>query len=98
MTEKLMNLSEQVRQFWTALDLQQYYLSGYCPAEYGPDVYVMRTKPGFIFDDSFWEVFQSFPFKICHVAYYGPERILEEDRREDTGVFELRWSLQKEAA
>jgi len=58
-----------------------------------PDpVFAIRTKPGFIFDDSFWEVFQAFPFMICHVAYYGPARIEDGDRHKDEGVFELRWT------
>lgn len=37
-------------------------------------IFVIRTRPGVIFDDDFWEVFHRFPFKICHVAYYGPAR------------------------
>jgi hypothetical protein len=90
--ETEMSLEEQAAQLWAALDkIQEWFIEPY-PAEYGPDVFVMRSRPGFIFDDDFWEVFQQFPFRICHVAYYGPERILEEDRCEDVGVFELRWA------
>jgi hypothetical protein len=96
MTDKLSErLEEQTRQFWLALDQEQEWFVEPYLAEYGPDVFVMQTKPGFIFDDSFWEIFQQFSFRICHVAYYGPERLLEEDRHEDTGMFELRWAAEE---
>lgn len=80
-------------QFWAALGHQQKWLTAPQEVEDGP-VYMMRTAAGFIFDDCFWEVFQGFPFKICHVAYYGPERLEDGNRMEDTGIFELRFALQ----
>ena len=86
-------LDELTQQFWLTLDSQQAWLTEPVQAEWGPDVFLIQTAPGFIFDDAFWEIFQQFPFQICHVAYYGPERLLEEDRREDVGIFELRWSM-----
>jgi hypothetical protein len=59
-------------------------------------IFVMRTRPGFIFDDYFWKVFQSFPFRICHVAYYGPARSQDDglDAAAHPGVYELRWSTR----
>lgn len=79
--------------FWEALDYQRAWLTRPVPASPLGDVFLMRTRAGSIFDDAFWEVFQGFPFSICHVAYYGPERLEAGDRMRDTGVFELRWSL-----
>lgn len=77
--------------FWNALGDQQEWLTE--PQQVFDDpIYMMRTKSGFIFDDAFWEVFQSFPFKVCHVAYYGPERLEDGDRHQDSGFFELRFA------
>ena len=82
---------ELLRRFWEALGLQRDYYEE--PDTPHPDpIFRMRTQPGFIFDDSFWEVFERFPFRICHVAYYGPER-LEGETPPPPGVFELRWTL-----
>lgn len=82
------------QRFWNALGYQQVWLEE--PREvYGDPIYMMRTKPGYIFDDSFWEVFHRFSFKVYHVAYYGPERLEDVDvdvRMQDTGVFELRFA------
>ncbi len=34
-----------------------------------PDpIYGISTRPGFIFDDSFWDVFHSLSLHICHVT------------------------------
>ena len=82
------------QRFWHALEHQQEWFE--MPQEVDDyPIYMMRTKPGYIFDDHFWEVFQGFPFKICHIAYYGPERLQDvtlEGRMQDTGVFELRFA------
>lgn len=80
-----------VEEFWQALGRQQEWFER--PQKVDDYVYKMRTQSGFIFDDSFWETFQGFPFKICHVAYYGPERLEDADRRQDTGVSELRFGM-----
>ena len=79
---------------WRALTIQQEWLTEPYAASDEDDVYILRTKPGFILDDSFWAVFQMFPFRICHVSYYGPERPEPNDNRmQETGIFEVRWSL-----
>ena len=80
------------QRFWDALGHQQEWLEAPQKVDDDGPVYMMRTQPGFIFDDSFWEVYQAFPFKICHVAYYGPERLEDGNRKEDIGVFELRFA------
>ena len=85
-----------IKRFWDAFGSQREWLEE--PRKVFDDpIYMMRTKPGFIFDDSFWGVFHSFPFKICHVAYYGPERLEDGDRMQDTGVFELRFAPSQSA-
>lgn len=87
---------ENIPSFWLALGRQQEWLTE--PLKVFDDpIYMMRTQPGFIFDDAFWETFQSFPFKVCHVAYYGAERLEDEDRHKDTGIFELRFAPNVEA-
>ena len=81
------------QRFWRALEHQQEWFTMPQKVDDDGPVYMMRTAAGFIFDDAFWEVFHTFPFKICHVAYYGPTR--SEDgatRMQDTGVFELRFA------
>lgn len=63
-------------------------------------IYVMRTRPGYVFDDPFWDVFHSFGFHVCHVSYYGPERREDatlDDKLKETGVFELRWVTREQA-
>ena len=88
-------MNKQVSYFWEMLGHQQEWFE--IPQEVSDEpIYMMRAKAGFIFDDNFWEVFQSFPFKVCHVAYYGPERLEGGNRMQDTGIFELRFALIKE--
>ncbi len=92
-------MDEQVARFWEALDHHQEWFDAPQKVDDDGPVYMTRTKAGFIFDDVFWETFQSFPFKICHVAYYGPTR--SEDgatRTQDIGIFELRFAPAKESA
>ncbi|KKL70015.1 hypothetical protein LCGC14_2109120 [marine sediment metagenome] len=79
------------QEFWLALGHQQPWLTEPQKVEDGP-VWKMHTRPGYIFDDTFWATFRNFPFYICHVAYYGPERLEDGDRNEDTGIFELRFA------
>ena len=87
--EALRLLAEE---FWQALGHQQEWLER--PQAVGDLVCRMRTQPGFIFDDAFWETFHGFALRICHVAYYGPERLEDEDhKRPYVGVFELRFAL-----
>ena len=81
-----------IEEFWLSLEHQQEWLEE--PQRVDDSVYKMRTQLGYIFDDSFWEVFHGFPLRICHVAYYGPERFEDEDhKRPYVGVFELRFAL-----
>ena len=85
---------EAVPIFWCALGSQQLWFTEprlVLPDDPDDGVYMIQTHPGFIFDDAFWEKFQGFPFKVCHVAYYGPERLEAGDRRQDIGIFELRF-------
>ena len=88
-----------VADFWEALGPQQEWFEK--PQEVSDGlVYKVRARPGYIFDDAFWAVFHCFPFKICHVAYYGPERLEDVDAQErmrDTGVFELRFAPSEQA-
>lgn len=85
-----------VERFWSALGHQQEWLE--VPQKVSEEpIYMVRTQPGFIFDDAFWEVFHTFPFKICHIAYYGPGRLEDGNRMRDTGIFELRFVPVKEA-
>ncbi|KKL83648.1 hypothetical protein LCGC14_1972590 [marine sediment metagenome] len=89
MNEALRLLTER---FWQALGPQQEWLEK--PQKVDDYIYKMRTQPGFIFDDAFWETFHGFALKICHVAYYGPERLEDADHRKPyAGVFELRFAL-----
>ena len=88
--------TEQQR-FWDALEHQQEWFTKPQKVDEAL-VYKMQTHPGFLFDDTFWEVFHRFLFKICHVAYYGPERLEDQDRMKDTGVFELRFAPMKTEA
>lgn len=87
-------LGTKEQQLWDALGHQQEWFEMPQKVDDDGSVYMMRTVPGFIFDDSFWEVFQHFPFKICHVAYYGPARSedLGDTRLQDRGIFELRFA------
>ena len=90
--EALRLLENEVEQFYQALGPQREWLEK--PQKVDDYVYKMRTRPGFIFDDAFWGTFHGFVFKICHVAYYGPERLEDADHRKPyAGVFELRFAL-----
>ena len=82
-----------IRSLWKALGEQQEWLEAITLTEEG-DVAILRTRPGYIFDDAFWDVFQGVHATICHVAYYGPERAEDGDRFRDSGIFELRFSLR----
>ena len=88
-------MSNIEQRFWHTLGHQQEWFT--MPQKvYDDPIYMMRTQPGYIFDDAFWAVFHGFSFKICHVAYYGPERLEDVDvdtRMQDTGIFELRFAL-----
>jgi hypothetical protein len=59
-------------EFWEALGIQREWLTE-PQIMYDEDelIWKMTAKEGFLFDDSFWEVFVQFPFKICHVSYSG---------------------------
>lgn len=75
--------------FWRALckaKLDPYFTRPYIAFPEAP-IYGISTRPGFIFDDAFWDVFHSFPFHICHVTALVNES-------EDFGVhriFDLRF-------
>jgi hypothetical protein len=56
-------------ELWAALchaKLDRYYTPPYLA--YNNPIYGITTRPGFIFDDDFWDVFHSFSFHICHVT------------------------------
>ena len=40
-------------------------------------IYGIKTKKDYIFDDAFWEIFESYPFYICHVAWLPAEEVYE---------------------
>jgi hypothetical protein len=87
--------------FWNALGSQQDYFES-PDVPFSDPIFRIRTRPGFIFDDSFWDVWHSFPFHVCHVAYYGPERqedSTHEKRMADFGIYEMRFkpTTRKEA-
>jgi len=43
-----------------------------------PDpIYGIKTLRGYIFDDAFWDVFHSYPFRICHIAWLADEEVYE---------------------
>ena len=44
---------------------------------YPDPIYAIRTQPGYIFDDTFWDVFHTYPFHICHVAWLAGEKVFE---------------------
>lgn len=58
-----------MNKFWEALcdaKLGEYFNEPYLAF---PDpIYGISTRPGFIFDDAFWDIFHSFQFHICHVT------------------------------
>lgn len=83
--------------FWDALGAKQEYFETPTVLRSDP-IFCIRTKPGFIFDDSFWEVFHAHPLIVCHVAYYGPERLEDGNRTEDTGIFEIRFVDERQRA
>lgn len=44
---------------------------------YSDPIYGIKTLPGFIFDDAFWDVFHSYPFHICHICWLDDEKVYE---------------------
>lgn len=90
-------LPRTIDSFWYALGSQQEYYE--VPDIVQPDpVYRIRTKPGKLFDDCFWDAFHKFEdLHICHIAYYGPARS-EDVPIEDPhglGYYELRFIERK---
>ncbi len=56
-------------ELWEALKLSgqdKYFQRPYIA--FPEPIYGISTRPGFIFDDIFWDVFHSFSFHICHVT------------------------------
>ncbi len=54
---------------WYALQaagISQYYDEPYLA--FPEPIWGITTRPGFIFDDSFWDVFHSLALHICHVT------------------------------
>jgi len=74
-----------VDELWDALveaGLDMFYEKPYLAFPY--PIWGISTKPGFIFDDSFWDVFHSLSLHICHVttlvnedANFGPYRVFD---------------------
>lgn len=58
--------------FWWALGIQQEWMTRpEVMYDDGELIWKMTAKEGYCFDDAFWEVFEAFPFRICHVSYSG---------------------------
>ena len=58
-----------MNELWAALldaEIDEYFQKPYLA--FDDSIYGISTKPGFIFDDAFWDVFHSLPFHICHVT------------------------------
>lgn len=89
---------EKAAEFWDALDIQQEWMNPPTLVQKEPQpIWKMTTKEGYLFDDAFWEVFQSFPFKICHVSYSGAPWSLEGGSPEMVVRFTLfDWALRGE--
>ena len=65
-----------------------------------PPIAIVRTKPGYLFDDAFWDIFHHHQLHVCHVAYYGPERRegrTHDEVMADEGVYELRFITREQA-
>lgn len=84
-----------VDDFWRALGKNQEY---YTKPEkvYDDPIYRIKTKDAFMFDDGFWEVFQAYPFKICHITFL--DVLLTGEGGSDEKVFDLRFALKSVAA
>lgn len=44
---------------------------------YPHPIYSIKTFPGYIFDDVFWDVFHAHQFHICHIAWLAKEEVYE---------------------
>lgn len=88
---------EIIKQFTNELEEMQQKAGGYRfftePEQVFPNenVYKVLTKKDYIFDDAFWEIFDKYPFCICHVAFYGTR----ESPESQNGYFDLRFDLRK---
>lgn len=82
-----------VAKFWAELGDQQAF---YTEPEmvYSDPIFRMKTRDTFMFDDSFWEVFQRYPFAICHVTFLT--KYLTGDNGVDELVFDLRFAVKKQ--
>jgi hypothetical protein len=40
-------------------------------------IFSIKTLPGYIFDDTFWDVFHAYPLHICHIAWLAEEAAFE---------------------
>ena len=62
------------RDFWEALGIQQEWINPpQLMYDEGETIWKITAKEGYLFDDAFWQVFERFPFRICHVSYSGAE-------------------------
>ena len=52
----------------------------------GP-IYGITTRPGFIFDDAFWDVFHALPLHVCHVTAL----VNAKENHDLVRVFDLRF-------
>lgn len=80
-----------VARFWQELGEQQAHYSE--PEMVYPDpIFRIKTKETFMFDDYFWQVFQKYPFGICHVTFLTEHLTGEGGSNEQ--VFDLRFNVR----
>ncbi len=57
----------------------------------GGSVFGVNTRPGFIFDDAFWDIFHAHPLHVCHVT-----RLTDGSQFDEGRVFEIRFKVSEE--
>lgn len=53
-------------------------------------IFGINTRPGYIFDDTFWDVFHVHPLHVCHVTRLTDGLQFDEGR-----VFEIRFKVDE---
>lgn len=51
---------------------------------YPDPIFGIRTRPPYIFDDTFWDIFHVCPLHICHIAWLAKE-----------GIYEIRFKIDE---
>lgn len=83
--------TEIVAQFWRALgDEREYYTEP--EMVYEDPVFRIKTRHRLMFDDYFWEIFQCYPFKICHITFLTAY-LTGNNREGNERVFDLRFAV-----